>query len=277
MLIRTPTAQIEVLGTRFYLSAQPVETAISVEAGQIRMRRLADERTVNVAQGQVATASLNVEDPMEVATLPPAPAVWRQTFEQPPPARWRGKWQPADASGPGRLQNVPDFSHRRTDGTPVAAYTVNVRDKFGITASVSPETVLRVKFRTAKPRPILILTGLHQPTGWFAGNFQTMIQPAALQADADGWYTWQAPLSGLEESCPTDCADTRWRSSVFDIPGMLLTKSAIGGGGGRHRIALFRQHANNRSKTVSRKETHCDRSPRLIPATAAGVSNRRNV
>ena len=74
------------------------------------MRRLADERTVNVAQGQVATASLNVGDPMEVATLPPAPAVWRQTFEQPPPARWRGKWQPADASGPGRLQNVPDFS-----------------------------------------------------------------------------------------------------------------------------------------------------------------------
>jgi hypothetical protein len=202
--IRTPTAEIEVLGTRFYLSAQPAETAISVGSGQVRMRRLADERSVDVARGQVATASLDVEAPLETTPLPPAPIRWQQTFEQPPAGIWRGDWRSAESAAPGRLRNMPDFSHRRPDGTPVAAFTVSARDRLGRIASVKPESTLRVRFRTAKPRPVLVLIGLHQPTGWFAGNFQTMLKPRTLQADANGWYTWESPLARLEASCPKD-------------------------------------------------------------------------
>ena len=197
MLIRTPTAEIVVLGTRFYVSAQPVETAISVDAGQVRVRRLADEQSVDVMQGQVATASLDVDEPLEAAPFPPAPSNWRQTFDQPPPAICYGKWQEADADSPGRLKNIADFSVRRSDGTPIAAYTVNVRDKLGI-ATISPDSTLRVRYRTAKPRPFLILVGLHHPTGWFAGNFQTMVKPSSMTADADGWYMWEYKYTGKE-------------------------------------------------------------------------------
>jgi ferric-dicitrate binding protein FerR (iron transport regulator) len=203
MRIRTPTAEIVVLGTRFYVSSQPVETAISVDAGKVRLRRLADERSVDVTQGQAATASLDVDQPLEAAPLPPIPSQWRQTFDQPPPSICHGKWQEANAAGPGRMRNIADFSVRRSDGTPIAAYTVNVRDKLGI-ATVSPDSVLRVRYRMANPRPVLILVGLHQPTGWFAGNFQTMVKPSTIPEDADGWRMWEAPLSALEASSPKD-------------------------------------------------------------------------
>jgi len=203
MRIRTPTAEIVVMGTRFYVSSQPAETAISVDAGQVRVWRLADERSVDVAQGQAATASLDVDQPLEAAPLPPVPAEWRQTFDQPPPPICHGKWQEADPNGPGRLQNIADFSVRRPDGTPIAAYTVNVRDQLGI-ATVSPDSILRVRYRMTNPRAVLILVGIHQPTGWFAGNFQTIVKPGSMTADADGWYTWESPLSTLEVSCPQD-------------------------------------------------------------------------
>jgi hypothetical protein len=203
MRIRTSTAEIVVLGTRFYVSAQPAETAISVDSGQVRVRRLADERSVDVARGEAATASLDVDQPLEAAPLPPIPGQWQQSFDQPPPTICHGKWQPADANGPGRLQNIADFSVRRPNGTPIAAYTVNVRNNLGI-ATISPDSTLRVRYRMAKPRPVLMLVGLHQPTGWFAGNFQTMVKPGTIVADSDGWYTWEAPLSALDASCPKD-------------------------------------------------------------------------
>jgi hypothetical protein len=90
---------------------------------------------------------------------------------------------------------------RRSTGTPIAAYTVNVRDKLGI-ATVSPHSVLRVRYRTAVPRPVLILVGVHQPTGWFAGTVQTRAKPSTIPEDADGWRTWEAPLSALKASSP---------------------------------------------------------------------------
>ena len=68
----------------------------------------------------------------------------------------------------------------------------------------------------AKPRPVLMLVGLHQPTGWFAGNFQTMVKPGTIVADSDGWYTWEAPLSALDASCPKD-AQIPYAGRVFLI------------------------------------------------------------
>ena len=104
-------------------------------------------------------------------------ARWRQTFEQPPAAIWQGEWVRADGVSPGRLRNVSDFSYRRADGTPVAAYTVNARDNSGSIASVSPQSRLRVRFRIRGGHGVLLLVGLHGPMGGWVGNFQTIIEP----------------------------------------------------------------------------------------------------
>ena len=202
MIIRTPTAEVEVLGTRFLLVAQSGETQLSVESGRVRLRRLADGSEVEVHGGQVAVASLDVAAKLEALVLPPAPAAWRQTFDQPPPETWRGEWRPADASGPGRLRNVLDMSYRRHDGTPVAAYIVCVHDNSGSVASVWPNSVLRLRLRTATKQDVVALVSLHNAVGGFAGNFQTTLKPDAGRADAAGWRTLDLPLTSLEGKFP---------------------------------------------------------------------------
>ncbi len=104
MMIRTPTAEVEVMGTRFLLVAQSGETQLSVESGLVRLRRLADDSTIEVPQGHVAVATLETAARLESHQLPPAPSEWRQTFDQPPPATWRGEYIAADSAGPGRLR-----------------------------------------------------------------------------------------------------------------------------------------------------------------------------
>jgi ferric-dicitrate binding protein FerR (iron transport regulator) len=59
MIVRTPTAEVEVLGTRFLLVAQSGETQLAVESGRVRLRRLADGSTVDVPRGHVALATLD--------------------------------------------------------------------------------------------------------------------------------------------------------------------------------------------------------------------------
>ena len=202
MLIRTPTAEVEVMGTRFLLVAKSGETQLSVESGRVRLRRLADGSTVDVPQGHVAVATLDTAARLESRQLPPAPSAWQQTFDQPPPATWRGEYTAADAAGPGRLRNLLDVSIRRADGTPIPAYTVEVRDSSGSIASVWPDSVLRLRWRTATRQELLVLVGVHHPTGGFAGNFQTTLKPDAGRADAAGWRTLDLPLASLEGKFP---------------------------------------------------------------------------
>ncbi|MCX5676409.1 MAG: FecR family protein [Planctomycetota bacterium] len=202
MTVRTPTAEVEVLGTRFLLVAQSGETQLSVESGLVRLRRLADDSTIEVPQGHVAVATLETAERLGSRQLPPAPSEWRQTFDQPPPATWQGEWRPADASGPGRLRNVLDMSYRRDDGTPVAAYIVCVHDKSGSVASVWPNSVLRLRLRTATKQDVVALVSLHNAVGGFAGNFQTTLKPDAGRADAAGWRTLDLPLASLEGKFP---------------------------------------------------------------------------
>ena len=160
------------------------------------MRRLVDEAAVDVSQGSSATVSLDAAKRLEVSPQPPPPpANWRQTFEQKPPAIWEGQWVPADAAGPGRLLSVPDFSYRRANGTPVAAYVIAARAGPKTVASVSPDSVLRVRFRIKPGSGVVALVGMYSIPRAASPALQTMIDPRKFQADSSGWRTWQSPLS----------------------------------------------------------------------------------
>jgi hypothetical protein len=203
MQVRTAAAEVEVLGTRFSLAAQPGETSLAVSTGKVQMRRLADGNSVEVSQAQAATATLDTATKLDPRPLKPASAQFRQTFDQPPPpAIWQGQWVAMDATGPGRLRNVPDVSARRADGSVIVAYAVSVRDNPRSIASVQPESVLRLRFRTAGRQNVMALVGLQDPTGEFVGNFQTVIKPDAGHTDAQGWWNWEAPLSSLQTCFP---------------------------------------------------------------------------
>lgn len=202
MLLRTPTAEVEVVGTSFSLSAWSGQTMVTVGEGKVRLRRRVDGACTEVPQGAMAVATLDAASPLESRSIPPLVSSWRATFDAPPAATWQGEWVPADATGPGRLKNVLDVSYRRRDGTIVPAHVVSVRDPAALTTA-RPETTLRVKWRVRNPSSgVLLLLSVLHPDGKFAGNFQTELKPEAVAPDSSGWRVFWAPISSLETRYP---------------------------------------------------------------------------
>ncbi len=89
MLITTPTSEIEVLGTRFYVDSQPDSTKLVVNEGLVRMKRISDGQQVEVAANQQIVATTNTGDQ------------WQAKRRQPPQQQWKanlkndvvfGKW-----------------------------------------------------------------------------------------------------------------------------------------------------------------------------------------
>jgi hypothetical protein len=202
MVLCTPTAEVDVVGTCFTLSAQSGQTMVTVGTGRVRLRRLVDGAVTDVPEGWMAVATLDASAPLESRVIPPLVSRWRQDFDAAPPAIWQGKWIPADATGPGRLKNVLDVSYRQRDGTIVPAQVVSARDPSAF-ATVRPDSVLRVKWRVRNPSVgLLVLLSLLHPDGRFSGNFQTELKAEALPADANGWRVFSAPISTLEPRYP---------------------------------------------------------------------------
>jgi hypothetical protein len=197
MVIETPTANVEVVGTEFRVDADKNQTILVVESGAVKLQRRSDGSTIEVPRGKEAVASLDTKTELASRPLPAAPpSSFSQSFDNKPAAEtWRGEWLPPDANNPGRLRCVTDLSYRRADDTPVAAYTVNMRSRREPVATVSSASVLRLKFKTSGPFPVLALVGLFHGNGSFAGNFQTMIKPGDGTKVDGGWRRVETPLS----------------------------------------------------------------------------------
>jgi hypothetical protein len=60
MVLATPQAEIQVLGTRFVASVEPAATQVEVREGRVRLTRLSDASSVEVAPGQFAVAAEKV-------------------------------------------------------------------------------------------------------------------------------------------------------------------------------------------------------------------------
>lgn len=202
MILRTPTAEAVVMGTCFTISAQTGETMVTVGSGKVRVRRLVDGASAEVAEGQMALATLDAAAPLASRAIPPLVSTWSQAFDAAPPAGWQGEWVAADATGPGRLKNVLDVSYRRKDGTVVPAYVVSVRKPSAIT-TIRPDSLLGVKWRVRDPGiGAILLISVQHSDGRFAGNFQVDLKAGSFPADANGWRVFAAPVSTLDGRFP---------------------------------------------------------------------------
>ena len=91
MMIETPVAHAEVVGTTLSLFASLVMTELAVMEGQVRLRQLADNQTVDVKEGESAVATKDSE--LVTKPISPVSTVWEEDFEETWPKRWRaGHW-----------------------------------------------------------------------------------------------------------------------------------------------------------------------------------------
>lgn len=205
LLIRTPTATLEVVGTIFSVTAVPEQTTMNVLEGRVRLERLADGAEVEVSADHVATASLETGMPLVARRSAIPPTSWRTDFSQSPTAGSRGDWIPASPNDVAHLKAVPMVVGRR-DGAPLVHYGVSIRDSTlpnaGTFVTIADQSVLRLRYRTTNPRSLLLFCITQRPGGAFGGNFELSLPADAGAPDKDGWRSVDVRLSEMRALQP---------------------------------------------------------------------------
>lgn len=194
--VDTPTARIEVIGTRFMVEATAARTTVAVSHGKVRMNRLADGNSVEIPHGNMATASLDARAGLDLR--PMADAV---------PA-----WNVSTAAG-DRFEVLP-FRAGTYDGKPIIHYGVWFRNEdagsFGGLAAMGPESRVRVKFRVADPKAQLrVFLTCGDGQGSPLSNREIKVKASTLAEDPDGWRTLEAPVAEMEALTLRDEADRK--------------------------------------------------------------------
>ena len=104
MLIHTPTARLEVLGTQLNVDAQRTSTTLRVNEGRVRVTRLADGSMADVpADHQVVVSASRLAD-FKVRRRPESVRSWQSSL---PSGTIYGEWMPEEGGGDGRLRTAP--------------------------------------------------------------------------------------------------------------------------------------------------------------------------
>jgi hypothetical protein len=187
MLVRTPTAEVEVVGTIFSLSVDAQNTHVAVEEGSVRFLRLADGQSVAVKEQSVATASLVATRPLEVGRPAAIPSCYKQSLG-------------GAAGNDAGLKAEPYIAGRGHDGLPVVHYGCKVRSGDVGFVTVDDGSVISVRLRTATPETIRVMLSMRRPGGGFGGNFEAKVSTEAMpvvdggNGAADGWRRIDIPL-----------------------------------------------------------------------------------
>ena len=196
MLVRTPTAEVEVLGTVFSVSSDSQVTHVGVKEGSVRFLRLADRQSVEVHEHTVATASLVATEPLEAGRLASIPPRYRKAFG-------------GERGMPVGLRALPYVAGRSADGRPVVHFGVNTRkDNFGF-VTMHDDSVVSVRFRTSTPEPIRVMIGMRRQGGGFGGNFEVVMPSTDSVRDdregsqfEDGWRRLEIPARAFKAISP---------------------------------------------------------------------------
>ena len=196
LLVRTPTANVEVLGTVFSLDAVPQRTSLSVAQGRVRIRRLVDGREVEVGAEQQVAASLIASEALVPEEMKTPPAQWSLSFASKPESA-TGSWTRAKANEMPYLGAVPLVVQRKEDGTVYVHHGVIVRSASNAPAdafaALSADSVLSVRLRMQREFAIQLMIATRRPDGSFAGNFELVKRYPQIIPGTE-WQTLQVPI-----------------------------------------------------------------------------------
>ncbi len=168
MLIHTPTARLEVLGTRLALEAEPASTILRVNEGRVRVTRLVDGSVADVPAKHQVVASANRMADFSVTRRPEPVSSWQSSL---PKGSLYGEWLPElEESGSG-LRATPMLLYRQKEL--VTFYVAALAVSHG----PSPPAVLtsggkfRIRGHVESPGEVYFGLTAHHPDGGFAGKY----------------------------------------------------------------------------------------------------------
>jgi ferric-dicitrate binding protein FerR (iron transport regulator) len=196
MRLRTPEAEIEVVGTRFALSRGDERTAVGVAEGSVRMVRLADGKTRTVAAGSEAIAEPATE--LKPIRLPPAPDEPVVAFDGRLPPRWGiGQFVADDlpkGSG-GAVRAV-----QRVDPKGRTHYAIGSHNAWtrGI-AALHADTWFHIRLRVDRPGPLNLLLVTRDPD-LSRRRVSVIFAPPIGKLEPGRWHTLSFPITAFHRA-----------------------------------------------------------------------------
>ena len=192
MLIRTPSALAEVVGTVFDLTARSEDTVLKVDEGLVKLKRLADGSQVEVPASRSAVASLDVNASLDAAATPDPLADWSFDFTTAtPPRDWRGY------AKDGVMHASPYVAKKQPNGSVTTHYGISIRTAMleqPLRLLATESSVIRYRLRVDRPTSLQLMLLTNKTEGGFGGNFECKIREDELRPDADGWCEIAIPI-----------------------------------------------------------------------------------
>jgi hypothetical protein len=193
MLIHTPCAVAEVVGTAFDLSARSEDTLLKVNEGLVKLKRLADGSQIDVPANRSVVASLAAETSLDAASTPEPLTTWSFDFTTTtPPRDWRG------ISKHGLMQASLYVAKKLPDGRIITHHGVSIRTAMleqPLRLIANENSVILYRLQMKEPSRLQLMLLTNRPDGRFGGNFECHIEPHELTASSVGWYDIAIPLA----------------------------------------------------------------------------------
>lgn len=221
MLIRTPSAVAEVVGTAFDLTARTEDTLLNVDEGLVKLKRLADGSQIDVPANRSAVASLAAASELDAASTPEPLTAWSFDFTtSTPPRDWRGY------AKNGTMHASPYVAKKLPDGRIVTHHGISIRTAMleqPLRLLVTESSVIRYRLRQQKPGDLLLMLLTNEVNGSHGGNFECKLRAEELTPGADGWCEVAIPISRYKPVDPRPHIRKRHPSAT----GNILTSAII--------------------------------------------------
>ncbi len=195
MRLATPSAQVQVLGTRFQIEALANRTNLSVSEGLVRLVRTRDGQAVDVADGKHAIVT--EKSPLQVQDIPSLGDTWEADFEDGLPEGWDLGERVTEGLPPGLRGAVKAISKETEDLGSLYNIASNEAWMQGLFV-VRKGSHLHITFKMENPQWINLLivtrtSDRHDPH--YSGNYLFKDVPWVA---AGQWRTLTVPLADFE-------------------------------------------------------------------------------
>lgn len=200
LLIHTPGAEMQVLGTRLAVSADNEVSELGVRHGRVLLKRMTDGESVDVVTGQCAVVSQRAV--LEAKPWPKTPEAWSEDFENGLPEGWRyGQWLRDGPAGDSR-RVVRAARRFALDGSESQLHRITLPKQWmrGLWR-LEEDTVLHFTYKMSRPGWFHIMMGVRSDdlNASHIGNFELQ-SSFWKKAKPDQWQTVSVPFSAFRKN-----------------------------------------------------------------------------
>lgn len=218
MVVQTPAADIQVLGTQFNVTARTTETELKVNEGRVNFLRTSDGKVLEVPAEHLAIASLDIEDTFAAQRLGPQAISWESRFKSNTDVM-HGYWKPALFELESKLKQAVE-NRELTEAEALASFkkSVNMNSQGSVWAKASKigclvwldvksedgervllteTTRIRITGRLLAAKKLKMGVSTYAADGGFSGKYSHEIPTQQLNQSAEGKFEWGISVGDL--------------------------------------------------------------------------------